>query len=306
MANPRFRIAAALLTLALAFGACSSGDDLDGAHLPTVSTTAVSSGATASTGPANELDPEPTELDADPGQETATLDPFSGELTMTVVATLPHDPNAFTQGLEVHDGQLIESTGLYGESDRRLVEIGSGEVHRIEALDGSLFGEGLTVVGDEILQLTWKAGVYIRSDVETLTETGRGVYEGEGWGLCFDGNQLVMSDGTASLTFRNPETFERTGTIDVTLNGEPLVALNELECVNGHVFANVLGKDSIVVIDPVSGQVVATLDASSLRPDDAPLDNSRFALNGIANDPATGHFFLTGKRWSVLYEVELS
>jgi glutamine cyclotransferase len=306
MANPRFRTAAALLMLALALGACSSGDDVDGALVRTVSTTAVSSGATGSTEPANETDSEPTELDTDPGQETAAPDPFAGELTMSVVATHPHDPKAFTQGLEVHDGQLIESTGLYGESDRRHVEIRSGEVHRIEALDGSLFGEGLTVVGDEILQLTWKAGVYIRSDVETLTETGRGVYEGEGWGLCSDGNQLVMSDGTATLTFRNPETFERAGTIDVTLNGEPLVALNELECVNGQVFANVLGKDSIVVIDPISGQVVATLDASSLRPDDAPLDNSRFALNGIANDPATGHFFLTGKRWSVLYEVELS
>ncbi len=298
------RAAVVSVAFALALAACSSGGgDGDRFVLTTVSADISSNDASvSSTTSSSGVEDSGTEA----SEVEATPDPLVGELTITVVAVHPHDSDAFTQGLEVHDGRLLEGTGLYGESDRRLVEITSGAVQGLEALNSGLFGEGLTVVGDEVLQLTLKAGVYIRADAETLTETGRGLYDGEGWGLCFDGSRLVMSDGTPTLTFRDPETFEGTGTIEVTLNGEPLANLNELECVNGQVLANVWLTEFVVVIDPASGEVVATLDASSLRPDDAPFDNSRFALNGIAHDPTTGRFYLTGKRWPVVYEVELS
>lgn len=292
---------AATVAVALTLSACSGNDETDRqVSAPLSIVTSSNTEAQGSSSASNDAPESDTEAFED------IADPLVGELGMAVIATHPHDPNAFTQGLEIHAGQLLESTGLYGESDRRVVEIGSGEIQRIEPIDAELFGEGLTVVDDEILQLTWKAGVYIRSDLETLIETGRGSYEGEGWGLCFDGTRLVMSDGTPTLTFRDPESFESLGTIEVTLNGEPLANLNELECVNGQVLANVLRSDWIVVVDPTTGAVAATLNAGSLRPDDAPAEDSRFALNGIAHDPTSGRFYLTGKQWSVLYEVELS
>lgn len=232
---------------------------------------------------------------------------LSGELSIEVVAEHPHDDAAFTQGLELlDDRRFVESTGLYGESDRRIVDIDSGRVEVLQELPDDVFGEGLTIVDGEIIQLTWRAGVYLRSDAETLTESGRGSYEGEGWGLCYDGDQLVMSDGTPTLTFRRPDTFEPVRRVEVTANDSPLANLNELECVNGQVLANVWLTDSIVVIDPSDGDVVATLDASALRPASTLADDSSFALNGIAHDPSTGRFYLTGKNWPVLYEVELS
>ncbi len=232
---------------------------------------------------------------------------LSGSLTIDVIATHPHDPNAFTQGLELtDDGRFVESTGLYGESDRRIVDVDTGAVEVIVPLDPILFGEGMTIVGDELVQITWKAGTYIRSDLTTLTETSRGTYDGEGWGLCHDGTQLVMSNGTPTLTFRDTTTFDAERTVDVTLDGEPIANLNELECVDGRVLANVWLSDLILVIDPSTGVVVATADGSALRPEGAPIEDSSFALNGIAHDSSTGHWYLTGKRWPVLYEVVLS
>lgn len=233
-------------------------------------------------------------------------DPLIGTLTASVIDTHPHDSDAFTQGLEILDGRFVEGTGLYGESDRRIVDIESGEAILVEPIDADLFGEGITIVGDELLQITWKAGVVIRSDASTLVETGRDTYEGEGWGICFDGETLAMSNGSSSLTFRDPATFEAVRTVGVTREGVPVDLLNELECVNGQILANVWLSDLIVVIDPITGDVVATLDGSSLRPAELSVDDSGFALNGIAHDPETGHFFLTGKRWPVIYEVELS
>ena len=252
----------------------------------------------------SEVRPSTTTVDTTVTEDAS--EPLVGTLTTTIVDTHPHDTGAFTQGLEIFDGRFIEGTGLYGESDRRIVDIESGETVASVPIDLDLFGEGITVVGAEILQLTWKAGVLIRSDVSTLVETGRDRYEGEGWGICFDGETLAMSDGSSTLTFRDPETFEPIGTIDVSLNGAPVERLNELECVNGQILANVWLSDLIVVIDPASGDVAATLDGGSLWPEGLPVDDSSFALNGIAHDPDTGHFFLTGKLWPVIYEVELS
>jgi glutamine cyclotransferase len=258
----------------------------------------------------------PVETDEAAGSSTSTIlssptavppSTLSGPLSLEVVAEHPHDDAALTQGLELLDeSRFVESTGLYGESDRRIVDIDSGTVEVLQDLPSDFFGEGLTIVDREIIQLTWRAGVYLRSDAETLAETGRGSYEGEGWGLCYDGDQLVMSDGTPTLTFRRPDTFEPIRRVEVTVNDSPLANLNELECVNGQVLANVWLTDFIVVIDPSDGDVVATLDASALRPAGTLADDSSFALNGIAHDPSTGRFYLTGKNWPVLYEVELS
>ncbi len=278
---------------------CSSTTDTTQPALTTVVD------AAASPDPAAEstLEEQVNTTVADPELGEQTL---RGSLVATIIDTHPHDSDAFTQGLEILDGRFIESTGLYGESDRRIVDIETGAIALIEPIDPDLFGEGLTRVGDELIQLTWKAGIAIRSDASTLQEISRDSYEGEGWGLCFDGESLAMSDGSSRLTFRDPETFDVTRTIEVHLDGAPVELLNELECVNGQVLANIWLSDLIVVIDPTTGEVVASLDGSSLRPADLPVENSSFALNGIAHDPDTGHFFLTGKLWPVIYEVELS
>lgn len=297
---PRSGITKCLVTTCLlSVAACGSA-----AQRPTLSNDTI--GTVADTTVQTTIGPE-TEAETSGPLASVPDGPLSGVLTVTIVDTHPHDSTAFTQGLELIDqGRMLETTGLYGESDRRLVDIESGEVLEILEIDTDLFGEGATVVGDELLQLTWKAGVLIRSDLATLDEVSRDTYEGEGWGLCFDGESLAMSNGTSALTFRNPETFDAIRTVEVTLGGEPVERLNELECVNGQVFANVWLSDVIVVIDPATGEVVATLDGSVLRPPELSLDESSFALNGIAHDPDTGHYYLTGKLWPVLYEVQLS
>lgn len=291
-----------VLATALFLGACSSGSDVLSPALTTIVAPVQGETETAdSSGAIDDSQDEDSTAEAEPAPV-----PLSGSLTATVVNTYPHDSNAFTQGLEIFDGRFIESTGLYGESDRRIVDIESGEILEIFEIDTALFGEGITIVGDELIQLTWRSRFYLRADLQTLAETERGIHEGEGWGLCFDGQQLVMSNGSSTLTFRDPETFDATRTVEVTLDGEPVELLNELECVNGQVLANVWLSDLIVVIDPADGTIVATLDGSVLRPPDLPVEQSRFALNGIAHDPDTGHFYLTGKWWPVVYEVELS
>lgn len=291
-------LVAAVLTVA-----CSTDSTSAPPSLEPSTTTAVEQPATPE---ATGVDDPPT--DHDPPIDPTTEEPLLlGELSMQIVATHPHDPDAFTQGLEVtDDGRLLESTGLYGASDRRIVDVESGTVELIDRLPSDLFGEGVTIVDDELIQITWREGIYLRADADTLIETGRGTYDGEGWGLCHDGEQLVMSDGTPTLVFRDPRTFDPLGSVEVTSDGGPVTNLNELECVNGQVLANIWLSDIIVVIDPATGMVVATLDGSPLRPTGLSTEDSRFALNGIAHDPSTGRYFITGKWWPVLYEVEIS
>ncbi len=231
----------------------------------------------------------------------------SGELTYELLATYPHDAGAFTQGLEiVSPGVVVESTGLRGESDRRLVDVTTGEVTLEAPLGDEEFGEGITMVGDEFYQLTWQAGVAIVSDATTLAETRRFEYQGEGWGLCLDErDQLVHSDGTASLEFRDTETFDVTSTVEVTVNGEPLSQLNELECVGDVVLANVWQTPQIAVIDPTTGVVRSVVNLTDLYPETV-VGNSAAVLNGIAYDETDDTLLVTGKQWPVLHRIRLT
>ncbi len=223
-------------------------------------------------------------------------------LRVEVVSTRPHDTAAFTQGLEVVGGQLYEGTGLTGRSSIQRSDLADGSVRARQELDPALFGEGITVAGDRLWQLTWKNGVAIARDPHTLAELSRVSYSGEGWGLCAQPGRLVMSDGSATLTFRDRSTFAARGTIAVTLDGNPLTRLNELECTpDGQVWANVWQSTSIVRIDPQSGQVTALVDASGLL--DAEQTAKADVLNGIAALPGTDRFLVTGKLWPTTFEV---
>jgi glutaminyl-peptide cyclotransferase len=248
--------------------------------------------------------PGPTvALTAAPTGTTPTGTGTAARLRPEVLATVPHDTGAFTQGLELHDGNLYEGTGQYGRSDMRGVDPATGEVRQRVALPEALFGEGITVLGPTIWQLTWQEGIAVRRDRDTLAEIGQARYTGEGWGICHDADRdrLVMSDGTDRLTFRHPETFDPTGSVAVTLDGSPLRSLNELECVGNRVWANVWRTDQIVRIDPASGRVDAVVDAAGLLTEAERPGTD--VLNGIAAIPRTDNFLITGKLWPKMFRV---
>lgn len=229
--------------------------------------------------------------------------------TVSVVGTLPHDSTAFTQGLEISDGTLLESTGRNGSSYIRVSDLDTGEELRRVDLSSDYFGEGITVAGDTVWQITWRDGVAFARDPQTLEELRTVTYDGEGWGLCqAPDSRLVMSDGSSTLTFRDPDTFEVTGTVDVSLGGSPLTALNELECAeDGSVYANVWQTFDIARVDPGTGEVTAMIDAEPLW--NALTDDERRradVLNGIAQIPGTDRFLVTGKLWPTVYEVEFT
>lgn len=228
-------------------------------------------------------------------------------LSWQVVGTAPHDTAAWTEGLLLGpEGQLFESTGLVGQSTVRQVDRTTGEVDHQAALPDPLYGEGLAQVGDTLVQLTWKDGEAIVWDAATLTPTGSFHYTGEGWGLCFDGSRLVQSDGSSQLTLRDPTTFEVLGTVGVTAQGTPVDQLNELECVDGEVWANVWETPYIVRIDPTTGAVTGVLDMRGLIEPDPSLEDPGAVLNGIAHDPATDTFLITGKRWPTMFQVRIT
>lgn len=233
--------------------------------------------------------------------------PGAARWTVEILERRPHDPAAFTQGLEMADGSLYESTGLYGLSSLRRVDPATGAVTAETAVDEDLFGEGLTVVGDRIVQLTWKAGRALVYDRATLKLVGEFSYEGEGWGLCRSGDELVMSDGSNRLARRDPESFELIDTVTVASPGLAVDRLNELECVNGQVIANVWQTPELLVIDLANGQVKAVIDARPLVDDAlaaAPDPNAIDVLNGVAA-LGDGTFLMTGKLWPHMYRVRV-
>lgn len=219
-----------------------------------------------------------------------------------VISVRPHDARAYTQGLLLHEGELYESTGLYGESSLRRVDPDTGEVRQRIDIDAAYFAEGLALVGDRLIQLTYQehAAFVYRRDTFARTDQFR-FDNAEGWGLCYDGKRLVMSDGTGTLTFRNPETFAVVGEMDVTRAGRYAIHLNELECVGDRIYANIWPTDTIVEIDARTGVVTAEIDVYGLL---TPEERAQAQIpNGIAWDPATEHFLITGKFWPWLFEV---
>jgi glutamine cyclotransferase len=222
-------------------------------------------------------------------------------LRVKVLSVRPHDPTAYTQGLVWDHGTLYESAGLYGSSSLRQVDPRTGEVLRRLDVPPGFFAEGLAVVGERLIQLTWKEGVAFVYDRRKLERSGEHHYQGEGWGLCDDGRHLVMSDGSDRLSFRDRQTFELIGGVDVRLDGRPARQLNELECVGGAVYANVWMTDEILRIDPETGRVTAVIDAGGLL--SAAERANADVLNGIAYDPVQKTFLLTGKLWPKLFEV---
>lgn len=235
-------------------------------------------------------------------QARGPAQPPPESLRVKVVRSFSHDPGAFTQGLAFHAGKLYESTGLAGQSSLRRVDPATGAVEARVPLGGSLFGEGLAVVEDRLVQLTWKEGRALLWSVAELAPVGEHHYAGEGWGLCFDGQQLVMSDGSDRLVRRDARTFEPVGAISVRSAGGPVHQLNELECVGDTIYANVWQTSRIARIDARTGQVTAWIEAAGLlTPEEARHAND---LNGIAHLPASGRFILTGKLWPRAFEVE--
>ncbi|MFF9868222.1 glutaminyl-peptide cyclotransferase [Streptomyces sp. NPDC013953] len=226
-------------------------------------------------------------------------------LRTQVRESLPHDPGAFTQGLEFRGSTLYESTGLVGRSSLRAGPAGKPPTVRAD-LPAPLFGEGITLAGSRLWQLTWRNGIAIERDPGTLAERRRVAYRGEGWGLCHRRSagrgQLVMSDGTGRLTFRDPDTFDVTGGVDVRQDGRPATLLNELECApDGFVYANVLGTDTILRIQPRTGDVTGRIDAGGLLTSSQ--RRTARALNGIAAVPGTSSFLITGKFWPRMFRV---
>lgn len=226
-------------------------------------------------------------------------------LRFEIVATYPHDATSFTEGLQVAEGRVYESAGLAGESRLQVTDLQTGAMIAHDPLGSQYFGEGLALAGERVIQLTWQDRTAFVRNRETLAPIGTFSYTGEGWGLCFDGKELYMSDGSATLTVRNPDSFAELRRIDVTRDGAPLELLNELECAAGKVWANVWQSTEIVRIDPATGAVDAEVDLRPLLTETewAALDPND-VLNGIAIDE-TGAMFVTGKRWPKLYELRL-
>lgn len=275
------------LGTALFFAACSQATTPEPQIAPDTATTA----------------PEP---DTSAAQRAAPIPAVRPEIqAYQIVNTYPHDPGAFTQGLFFWQGELYESTGRHGESTVRRTVIETGEVTALRDIPPEYFGEGITRWKDRIIALTWRSGRGFILDLETLAPTSGFDYPGEGWGITANDTQLIQSDGSAVLRFLDPETLKITSTLNVRVNGEPLTKLNELEWINGEIWANVWQTDFIVRINPETGNVTAIVDFTGLFPAsrrDVPNDD---VLNGIAFNPDTGHVYITGKHWPNLYEIRV-
>lgn len=218
-----------------------------------------------------------------------------------VVNTYPHDPAAFTQGLVFHDGELFEGTGRNGESSVRRVDLQSGAILQKRNLGSRYFGEGITILNGRIYQLTWQSHLGFVYDLASFEQVRTFFLPGEGWGLTHDGDHLIVSDGSATLRFLDPETLKEVATLQVTENGAHRDRLNELEFIEGEIWANVWYEDFIVKINPETGEVTGRLDLSRLNRQRSRED----VLNGIAYDGVNKRIFVTGKLWPELYEIRV-
>ena len=221
-----------------------------------------------------------------------------------VVNTWPHDRNAYTQGLVFHEGNLLESTGQVGRSSLRLVKPETGQVLRQVTVPAPYFAEGLTLMKGKLYQLTWEHQLGFIYDATSFEKIGEFTYQGEGWGLTNDGGSLILSDGSNRLRFLNPENFQVSKTISVLAQGKPILDLNELEFVNGEIYANIWHADRIVRIDSGTGRVLGWIDLQGLlKPGE--VDDEEAVLNGIAYDEKNARLFVTGKLWPKLFEIRV-
>ena len=255
--------------------------------------------------------PAPTQVN-----ETATPAPtltvtpsptFSGTpeaYSFTILKRWPHDTSAFTEGLTFKDGNLYESNGQNGQSDLRILDLDTGEVKNKVNLGEEYFGEGMTILNGKIFQLTWQNNKGFIYDEDSLALLGEFAYQGEGWGLTTDGHSLIMSNGSNAITFIDPETFLVQKVIYVYDNGAPLIRLNELEYIEGKIYANIWYGEKIVQIDPELGTVLGWIDLTGLRPASTE-QNGEAVLNGIAYDAVNDRLFVTGKLWPEVYEIKL-
>lgn len=242
---------------------------------------------------------------SEPTDTPIPLDLGTKLYTFEAVNTYSHDPDAFTQGLIWEgDGILLEGTGLNARSSLRRVELETGSVQQLISLPDQYFGEGITTFDDKLYQLTWRSNIGFVYTQESFELLGAFEYPTEGWGITHDGEKLIMSDGTSTLYFWDPETLAEIGRINITAQGQPVVKLNELEYIKGQVFANIWQTDYIAIIDPVTGNVDAWLNlAGLLKPEDR--QGTEDILNGIAYDAANDRLFVTGKLWPKLFEIRL-
>jgi glutamine cyclotransferase len=229
--------------------------------------------------------------------------PLAGQWTYQVVNTYPHDREAFTQGLEYRNGFLYEGTGLHGRSTLRKVKLETGIVLQKLSLPPQFFGEGISVVGDRIVQLTWQSETGFVWGLQDFKLQRQFTYRGEGWGLTTDGRHLYFSDGTDEIRVLDSQTLAETRRIRVRENGRPLKDLNELEWVEGEILANVWQTDRIVKINPLTGRVTGSIDLTGILP--APERAGTDVLNGIAYDAAGKRLFVTGKLWPKLFHIRL-
>ncbi|RYD97908.1 MAG: glutaminyl-peptide cyclotransferase [Sphingobacteriales bacterium] len=227
-------------------------------------------------------------------------------ISYNVAANLPHDTSSFTEGLTFYNGQLWESTGEYGESHLYQTDLATGKALRSVTLDSAMFGEGVALLRDTIYQLTWREHKVLVYDAKSLKKIHELPLQPEGWGLTTDGSALIASDGSSNLSFYEPGTFKLLRTQSVTENGNLVNQLNELEWVNGSIYANVWGKDDLLKIDPASGQVTARLDLSQLTQRAKSLYPGADVANGVVYNPDTKKFYVTGKNWPELYELQFN
>ena len=234
-------------------------------------------------------------------EEKETEDEPTPLYSYRVINEYPHDTKAFTQGLVYENGTMYEGTGLLKKSSLRQVELETGNILKILNLSDEHFGEGVTIFQDEIIQLTWQSNTGFVYDKSNFNQTGEFHYSTEGWGLTTDGDQLIMSDGTEKLHFLNPETYQVNHSVNVTDNGEPVTYINELEYVDGEIYANVWLKDRIARISPETGEVLGWIDLTGILNATENAD----VLNGIAYDEENGRLFVTGKYWPTIFEIEV-
>lgn len=240
---------------------------------------------------------------ADPSNSSGGSNASSSEpklYTYNIVKVYPHDSNAFTEGLVINDGVLYESTGLYGNSTLRRVDLESGNVLQEFRLSNGYFGEGITIVNGAIVQLTWLENVGFVYDKETFGLLRNFSYSTEGWGITYNGSQLIMSDGTSNLYFLDPVTYQKVGQVSVHDGNVSVANINELEYINGDVYANIWLQEKIAIINPQTGQVKGWINLTGLYQS----GNSDYVLNGIAYDSKTDSLFITGKNWPNLYEIK--